>query len=120
MEKLDNNFTINGKSGRKYEFCMYSISSFDEVKGAFKDISAIYIFTRRYKQKDGKFVHTLIYCGETEHLNLRFYNHDHENDINAHNANCICVMRVGNADRENFEADILEGNDFPCNTQHNC
>ncbi|MDE6206951.1 MAG: hypothetical protein K2M55_03995 [Muribaculaceae bacterium] len=120
MKKLDNHFTIKGKSGREYKFNMYSIDCFEDVKGVFNDVSAVYIFTRRYKQQNGSFSHTLIYCGETEHLNRRFYDHDHENDINVHNANCFCVMGVSNAERENIEADILEGNDFTCNTQHNC
>lgn len=92
IRKLNNNFTITGASGRTYNLEMYVFDDFNDVKGAFNDASAIYIFTHRNQNKEGKYTHTLIYCGETEHLNRRFYGHEHEKDIRTHNANCVCVM----------------------------
>ena len=119
IKRLNNNFTLNGKSGRKYTFEMYVFDDFDDVKDAFIDASAIYIFTRRCQETSDKYAHNLIYCGETGHLNRRFYKHHHESDIKSHHANCLCVMGVSEETREAVEADILENNSFPVNVQHN-
>jgi hypothetical protein len=118
VNKLENNFTINGISGKEYSFTMYAFDEFDDLKDAFNAISAIYILTKRTWNGE-KYGHTLIYCGETGNLSTRFDDHHAETCIKKRNANCISIMPVnGQTQRKQIETDILEGHTFPCNTQH--
>lgn len=118
MNDLKNQFTINGISDKKYTFDMYTFDNFDDLKDAFNAISAVYIFTKRAWNGE-KYVHTLIYCGETGNLSTRFDDHHAEACINSRNANCISIMVVnGETQRKQIETDILEGNYFPCNKKH--
>jgi hypothetical protein len=104
---------VRGKSNTEYHFSIYAIDyEFDEAGG-------VYIFANIYNYGD-KYFHDLIYCGKTKDLSTRFSDHHKADDIERHDANCICVMEVSTEEeRTSIEQDILEGNEFPCNDQHN-
>lgn len=105
----ENKLTVTGKSGKVYEFIIYTLDT------EFKAVGGIYIFTKRYKDGD-KYSHTFIYCGKTDDLSTRFDNHHKAACIKKNNANCLCVMSVSTEkERTAIEKDILEGNDFICN-----
>jgi hypothetical protein len=112
MPKItENKLTITGKSGKLYEFNIYSIDT------KFKTVGGIYIFIKRYKYIRNR---DLIYCGKTEDLSNRFYNHHKEDDIVEENPDYICVMRVNtDEERTSIEKDILKGNNFTCNEMLN-
>lgn len=113
MGKLtDAIYTATGKSGRKYNFGIYSMDT------NFKAVGGIYIFTKREMGRDGKYAHTTVYCGRTEDLSARFNNHHKADDIREKGANCLCVLGVSTENvRTEIERDILgcTDNSFPCN-----
>lgn len=118
LTKLNNTFTIKGVSGETYTFSMYTFDDFNELKNGFNPVEAIYIFTVR-SWNGQKYTHNLVYCGETDNLSTRFDNHHAESCIKQKRANCISIMITnGERQRKQIETDILEGNTFPCNTQH--
>lgn len=118
INNLKKQFTIAGVSGKKYTFNMYTFDDFDDLQSVFKSRGAIYIFTKRIWNGE-KYEHTIIYCGETGDLSTRFNNHHAESCISRKKANCISIMAINDENqRKQIETDILEGNTFPCNTQH--
>ena len=117
---LDTTITIQGISGNYYIFNVYSFSEFSDLYDAFKSISALYAFTKRFPQGIG-YTHDLIYVGETGNLSTRFYNHHKESCIIRNNANCICIHSFYGTESERLaaEADILNAFDLPCNIKNN-
>jgi len=110
MSKLtETKLTITGISKKVYQFIIYPIDT------KFYPVGGVYIFTKRDK-RGYQYHHELIYCGKTKDLSTRFDHHHKEDDINEHDANCICVMRV-NTEKERtlIEEDILANNNFVCN-----
>lgn len=79
----ENKLTIIGKSGKKYEFNIYTLDT------NFNPVGGVYIFIRLYKNQ-----YSLIYCGKTEDLSTRFDNHHKADCIEDNNANRLCVMGV--------------------------
>ena len=102
--------TLKGKSGRKYEFDVYSIDS------DFPRVAAVYAVTKRTRKADGGLTHHVIYFGQTGNLPERFDDH-HKADCFARNgANCVCVHRDSNeASRLKKEADLVAAYNPTCN-----
>jgi len=121
LSNLREVMSVTGESGRKYELKMYKLDENTErlhdMCPEFPDVGGIYIFIKQYKDTNYR---DLIYCGKTENLSNRFYDHHKEDDIIEENPNYICIMRV-NTDEERtlIEEDILGGNDFTCNEMLN-
>lgn len=119
MKRINKSLTLIGVSKREYVFELYTFSDFDEVKGAFKVIPALYIFGKLSEDQKIK----LIYLGETSDLSTRFDNHHKERCIRLHEANCIGICREEEfKDEEKLkeaERDILAAYNFLCNDHHN-
>ena len=98
-------------------FTLYKLhDNYDfESNLGFNDKNGTYIFTK----KEGRY-HQLIYCGKTEHLNKRFYDHCNGPCIMKHNADYIAVCFCDtDEDAIKLENKILGLIPFPCNTQKN-
>lgn len=111
---------LEGNSGNKYQFSLWSFEEFDDIKGSFTG-GGLYLFTKRYDD-EGVFRHFYIYLGETENYFTRFDFHHKEQSIRLHDANCIGFYPMPNADEKECkaaEADLLANYDFPCNTVNN-
>lgn len=117
---LDTTITIQGMSGTNYIFNVYGFTKFSDLLDAFKSISALYAFTKRFP-KGVSFTHDLIYVGETGDLSNRFNNHPKKNCIMRGNANCICIHSFYGSESERLaaEADLLNAYDLPCNDKNN-
>lgn len=120
VKDINKTTTIKAKSGKEYEFQLYSFDDFNDLKGFFDEDPALYLFTRRYKKED-KYFHDYIYLGETCNLNSRFNDHHKENCIRKNNANCIGIYRFEGTEivRKGSETDLLEAKKFPCNEANN-
>ena len=81
MKAIGSRLLLNGISGKEYLFDLYSFDDFSELKNAFLDRAAVYLFTRRRTTNEG-FTHDLVYLGETANLADRFNNHHKEREIN--------------------------------------
>ena len=121
VKDLDTTITIQGMSGAYYIFNVYGFSKFSDLSDAFKSISALYAFTKRFAKSAVSYTHDLIYVGETGNLSTRFNNHHKENCIMRGNANCICIHSFYGSESERLaaEADILNAFDLPCNEKNN-
>lgn len=111
MSIFNKQINITGLSGEIYTFKTYPLN-FD-----FNDWGGIYVFVNIdiYRME-----YYGIYCGKTENFNQRFANHHKEKEINRYNPNAIAILfEQSKKKRTEIEIDILEGNDFPCNDQHN-
>lgn len=112
--------TLVGKSGRKYEFSLWSFDDFDDVKSTFTG-GGLYLFTNRHLS-DGVFKHTYIYLGETGDYYTRYDGHHKEECIKKNHSNCIGFYSMQNAtekERKEVEEDLLANYVFPCNTINN-
>lgn len=120
LRNINETFTVYGESQKPYTFHVYQFDKFDDIKNALPAIGGIYIFTKRtVSLKDYSSTHRLIYCGKTDDFSTRYYDHHAEPCITRNDANCIAIMRVDMEPiRKYFETDILEGNTFTCNIQH--
>jgi hypothetical protein len=104
--------TLTGVSGTKYDFEVYSKDA------TFNAVGAVYAITKRDKNVDGKFNHTVIYIGQTKDLSIRFYDHHREACFDRKKWNCISVHRDDNeASRLKKEADLIAAHDPDCNRQ---
>lgn len=112
--------TLEGKSGKKYEFSLWSFEDFDDVKSTFTG-EGLYLFTNRHLS-EGEYKHSYIYLGETGDYYTRYDGHHKEESIKKHEANCIGFYSMPNSteeDRKKKEDDLLENYNFPCNTVNN-
>lgn len=109
--------TIEGQSEAEYVFRLYSFDDFAELNNCFTG-AGVYIFVHLdcfTENCNAQY----IYCGKAGNFSTRFNNHHAEECIRNNNANCIGILREANEQRrEDIETDILEGNTFPCNIQH--
>ena len=97
--------------GKDYSFNAYSTDT------SFKDISAVYIFTKR-TVSNGKGSHSFLYIGETGELGTRIKNHEKWDCVNAFGCNCICVHSVsGDQNRLAIEKAFRNEHQTPCNGQ---
>jgi hypothetical protein len=104
--------TFKGKTG-SYSFEVYSADT------SFNAVGAVYIFTKRTVDAEGKGSHTLLYIGQTDSLKDRIPNHEKWPCVKRNGVNCICVHRD---DDENSrlakETDLRAANNTPCNDQY--
>ncbi len=117
LQGTNSTLKLTGMSGREYLFSLYTFDSFNDLKNAFKPLSAVYVFTKRsYETND--FCHDLIYLGETSNLANRYDQHHKESSIVSHGANCIGLYVFSGSDetRLQIEKDLLDAYDFPCNS----
>lgn len=108
---------IEGQSKAEYVFKLYSFDDFAELNNCFTG-AGVYIFVHLdcfTENCNAQY----IYCGKTGDLSTRFDDHHKEECIKNNNANCIGILQETNEQRrKDIETDILEGNTFPCNIQH--
>jgi hypothetical protein len=105
------NATFKGKMG-SYSFEVYSSDT------SFNAVGAVYIFTKRTVDVEGKGSHAILYIGQTDSLKSRIQNHEKWPCVKRNGVNCICVHRDDNEDsRLAKETDLLEANATPCNDQ---
>lgn len=119
VEDLNTTITIKGMSGTNYYFNVYGFSRFSDLTDAFRPISALYAFTRRFSQ-GASYTYDLVYVGETGNLSTRFTNHHKEDCITNSFANCICIHSFQGTESERIaaETDILNAFDLPCNDRN--
>lgn len=111
MEKTIH-IVFTGESGKQYCFTSFPKGSY------FDNISAVYIFTRRYLNQAGQYEQEALYIGESANLGKRIINHDKWEYVNALGCTHICVMPISGKDaREDAETDLIRGNPTPCNQQ---
>lgn len=105
-------YTISGASGKQYTLDTYTKDT------TFKDISAVYIFTKRYKGSQDKYFQDALYIGESAELGTRIANHEKWPCVNRNGCTHISIMQIsGETARENAETDLRNGNTTPCNDQ---
>lgn len=120
VEELNKVTTLEGISGKKYTFSLWSFEIFDDVKSTFTG-GGLYLFTRRHSV-GGQYMHDYIYLGETEDYYVRFNGHHKEQSIMGYQANCIGfypMPNVSQSARKEVEADLLGRYNFPCNEANN-
>ena len=112
MGAINKNFKLKGRSDKTYTFQLYTLDSdFTPIGGG------IYVFVKLSNNQE-KF--NKIYCGKAEVFSARFQNHHKQDEIDKYMANAIGILTEdSDPARTEIEIDILEGNDFPCNDQHN-
>ena len=113
MSVIQENITFVGESGKRYNnFTAYTTNT------SFNDVSAVYIFTRRYLDSDGTNKYVSLYVGETRELGERIRNHEKWPCVNRNNCNSICVLRVedNKSKRLAIQNDLIwENSPPPCN-----
>lgn len=109
--------TLVGASGQEYILHLFQFEDFDDIKGSFSPVGGIYVFLRwEIFKKEFK----LIYCGKTENLQTRYYNHHAEDCIRNSFARHFAVVQVEDEEeRIAIEEDLLANYDFSCNVQLN-
>ncbi|MCE2745966.1 MAG: hypothetical protein LW710_08670 [Burkholderiales bacterium] len=103
--------TFKGKTG-SYSLEVYPADT------SFNAVGAVYIFTKRTLDSDGKGTHEFLYIGQTESLKDRIPNHEKWPCVKKHGVTCICVHQDGSEkSRLNKETDLRAGNSTSCNDQ---
>lgn len=104
------NFT--GKSGKSYTFDTY------DKKTSFNNVSAVYIFTKRYQRKDGAYTQDALYIGESAELGTRIMNHEKWPCVDKNGCTHISILRIsGDKARIDAETDLRNAHKTPCNDQ---
>lgn len=112
MTKLQDDLTFEGKSGNRYTFTAYSKDT------VFNDVAAVYIFTKRTRNSEGRYKYTLLYVGETESLKDRIPSHEKWSCVNRYGVNSICIHRDDSkSSRLTKESDLIDNYNPPCNDQ---
>lgn len=121
VSKLGKTLTLTGASGKQYEFQLFSFDDYEEIKGYFNKVPALYIFVRltidrlRYEE--------VIYLGETGDIQTRYDRHHKEDCIKNRMANCIGFYQENGFDIEDnrrvAERDLLDAYNFHCNRENN-
>lgn len=103
--------TFKGQSGNSYQFDTYPKDT------KFNDVSAVYIFVKRYLEK-GKYYQEILYIGESGELGTRINNHEKWKCVELHGCTHISVMSVsGQAKRLQIETDLIHKFNPVCNRQ---
>ena len=101
--------TFRGATG-SYSFEVYPADT------EFNDVGAVYVFTKREVNAEGKGQHTYLYIGQTHSLSERIPNHEKWPCATRNGVNCICVHLDADEDsRITKETDLRNGNSTPCN-----
>jgi hypothetical protein len=103
---------LEGESARVYTFNIYPVDT------EFKDIGAVYVFTRAVSNSQGGNVHSILYVGQTSELGTRLSNHHKGDCVERNGANRICVRVTTNQnDRLVIEDDLCKRYQPTCNDQ---
>ncbi|MDE0016605.1 MAG: hypothetical protein OXU51_10485 [Candidatus Poribacteria bacterium] len=103
--------TFKGKFGA-YAFEVYTTDTI------FNSVGAVYIFSKRTVDSDGKGTHIFLYIGQTDSLKERIPGHEKHHCVRSYGVNCICVHRDNDTNsRLRKEIDLLAANKTPCNAQ---
>lgn len=103
--------TFQGKTDT-YDFGVYTMDT------VFIDVGAVYIFSKRVVDSDGRGRHTLLYIGQTDSLEDRIPYHEKWLCAQQYGVNCICVHQDDDANsRRKKERDLRDANPTPCNTE---
>ena len=120
LRKINKTVALKGVSGKEYVFELYAFDKYDDVKGAFAEVPALYLFGKL--NADQSFF-DFIYLGETGNLRTRYDNHQKEDCIKRQGANCIGIRALeefrNEAQRKAAEKDLLGAINFPCNDKNN-
>ena len=104
--------TFTGKSGKQYKFDTYTKDT------SFRDVSAVYIFTKRVQKLDGSYFQKPLYIGESEKLGTRILNHEKWPYVDRLGCTHISIMQIsGESARMDAESDLINGQNPPCNFQ---
>lgn len=105
-------YIVVGKSGASYSFSICSLDS------EFSNQSGVYIFAKYREVFNSIYVYEAIYCGKADDLKGRIQTHIKSEDI-INSPNCVCVFITDSVQKAtDYETDILEGNKFVQNIQH--
>lgn len=52
VKDINKTTNIKARSGKEYEFQLYSFDDFNDLKGFFDEDPVLYLFTRRYKKEN--------------------------------------------------------------------
>ena len=105
-------YMITGKSGISYSFSICSLDS------EFPNKPGVYIFAKYRKVNNSIYVYEAIYCGKAGDLKGRIQTHITNKDI-INSPKCVCVFIATSKQKAiDYETDILEGNEFVQNIQH--
>ena len=111
------NATINykGKSGKNYQFSLYTINSeFTENSGG------VYIITKRTENPDGNGTHKLLYIGKANKFQSRFSNHEKWDAFMKNDANCVGIYKTSSETESlDIEEDLIKEQSPLLNSQHN-
>jgi hypothetical protein len=103
--------TFKGKVG-PYNFGVYTTDT------VFIDTGAVYIFSKRVVDSNGRGRHTFLYIGQTHSLEDRIPYHEKWSCAQRNGVNCICVHQDDDASsRTSKEADLLAASNPPCNKE---
>lgn len=103
--------TFKGETGT-YNFGVYTTDT------VFIDVGAIYIFSKRVVDSDGRGRHTFLYIGQTSSLEDRIPYHDKWPCAQANGVNCICVHQDDDTNsRLKKEQDLLAVSTPQCNRE---
>jgi len=104
--------TLTGKSGKSYEFAVYSRDT------SFKELGAVYLQSKRTVKAKGGGSHEFIYIGETGDLSKRPLNHERKPCFDKHGSNCVSIYLESNEQKRlDIETDLRRAYDPPCNRQ---
>ncbi len=111
MNKLSQ-VDFSGKLEKSYTFDVYDLNS------DLDSIAAVYIVSLREMGADKKYVHTVIYIGETDDLKKRFADHEKWPCFKKNKANALCVHPESSGKtRLDIETDLRATRDTDCNKQ---
>jgi len=100
---------FNGRVG-KYQFGVYTLDT------DFKEIGAVYIFTKRTLDAARNSTHKCLYIGETDNLDKCIPNHEQWPCLNRNGVTHICVhVEQGVESRRVKKTDLRNANPTPCN-----
>lgn len=108
---------LYGKSGRKYKFhSTYPLSDISKMKFD-ENWGILYIYFYISSSNNVR----LIYCGKDETPPKRFKEHERNDKDIIEASNYAGIIYYDNIEKlKADEVDILEGNSFEKNIQHNC
>ena len=103
--------TFNGRIGQ-YRFGVYTLDT------DFKEIGAVYIFTKRTIDATGRGTHDFLYIGETDNLSRPILNDEKWPCLQRNGVTHICVhVEEGAAARFTKKTDLTALHSTPCNDQ---
>lgn len=112
MPVIQENLNFVGDSGKGYNFTAYTTNT------SFKDVGAVYIFTKRRLDADGTYKYRFLYVGETGELGTRIDNHEKRDCVNRYDCDSICIhLEENSSKRLSIEDDLINWGDSrpPCN-----